>query len=56
MIAAIGLRTLAESGADFTQSRNLIVVALIMVFGLGTRTWAGSRSAGSRCPVRHWLR
>lgn len=41
MIAAIGLRTLAESGADFTQSRNLIVVALILVFGLGISNVGG---------------
>lgn len=41
MIAAIGLRTLAESGSDFTQSRNLIVVALIMVFGLGISNVGG---------------
>lgn len=41
MIAAIGLRTLAESGADFTKSRNLIVVALILVFGLGISNVGG---------------
>lgn len=41
MIAAIGLRTLAESGADFTRPRNLIVVALIMVFGLGISNVGG---------------
>lgn len=35
MIASIGLRTLAEAEIDFTHSRNLIVVALILVFGLG---------------------
>lgn len=35
MIAAIGMRTLSEAKIDFTHSRNLIVVALIMVFGLG---------------------
>ncbi len=35
MIAAIGIRTLAESKLDFTHSRNLIIVALILVMGLG---------------------
>jgi uracil permease len=35
MIASIGLRVLAEARVDFTQSRNLIVSALILVFGLG---------------------
>lgn len=35
MIAAIGIRTLAEAELDFTHSRNLIIVALILVFGLG---------------------
>lgn len=35
MIAAIGIRTLAEANLDFTNSRNLIIVALILVFGLG---------------------
>ena len=35
MIAAVGMRTLAEANLDFTHSRNLIIVALILVFGLG---------------------
>lgn len=35
MIAAVGMRTLVEAKLDFTHSRNLIVVALILVFGLG---------------------
>lgn len=35
MIAAIGIRTLAEAKLDFTHSRNLIIVALILVLGLG---------------------
>ncbi len=35
MIAAVGIRTLAEAELDFTHSRNLIIVALILVFGLG---------------------
>lgn len=35
MIASIGMRTLAEAKIDFSQNRNLIVVALILVVGLG---------------------
>lgn len=35
MIAAIGIRTLSDAKLDFTHSRNLIIVALILVFGLG---------------------
>ncbi|MEG1869559.1 MAG: solute carrier family 23 protein, partial [Oscillospiraceae bacterium] len=35
MIASIGMRTLSEAKIDFAQNRNLIVVALILVIGLG---------------------
>ena len=35
MIAVVGVRSLAESNLDFTHSRNLTVVGLILVFGLG---------------------
>ncbi len=35
MIAAVGLRTIAEAQLDFSHSRNLITVGLILVFGLG---------------------
>ncbi len=35
MIAAIGIRTLAESNLSFTNNRNLLIVAVILVFGLG---------------------
>lgn len=35
MIAAVGIRSLAESNLDFTHSRNLTIVGLILVFGLG---------------------
>ena len=35
MIASIGIRTLAEANLNFTHSRNLIIVSLILVFGLG---------------------
>jgi uracil permease len=35
MIASIGARTLIENKVDFTQSRNLIISAVILVLGLG---------------------
>ncbi|WP_456410152.1 uracil-xanthine permease family protein [Oceanithermus sp.] len=35
MIASVGIRTLAEAEIDFTHSRNMIVVALVLVLGLG---------------------
>lgn len=35
MIASIGARTLVENQIDFTQSRNLLVSAVILVLGLG---------------------
>ena len=41
MIAAVGIRSLAESNLDFTHSRNLTVVGLILVFGLGFSNLGG---------------
>lgn len=35
MIASIGARTLVEEQVDFTQSRNLLIAAVIFVLGLG---------------------
>ncbi|MFQ9872750.1 MAG: solute carrier family 23 protein [Oscillospiraceae bacterium] len=35
MIASVGMRTLAEADLDFSHSRNLIIVALILVIGIG---------------------
>jgi uracil permease len=35
MIASIGARTLVEKKVDFTQSRNLIISAVILVLGIG---------------------
>lgn len=34
MIASIGMRTISEAHLDFSQSRNLIIVSLILVIGL----------------------
>ena len=36
MISAIGLRTLAASVVDMTKTRNILVVAMILVVGMGT--------------------
>lgn len=36
MISAIGLRTLAASVVDMTKTRNIMVVAMILVVGIGT--------------------
>ncbi len=35
MIAAVGIRSLAEANLDFTHSRNLTIIGLILVSGLG---------------------
>jgi uracil permease len=35
MIAAIGARSLVENKVDFSNSRNLLIAAVIMVLGLG---------------------
>ncbi|MGB5656596.1 MAG: uracil-xanthine permease family protein, partial [Acidimicrobiia bacterium] len=35
MIASVGLRTLVENHVDFKKGRNMLVVGLILVFGLG---------------------
>lgn len=35
MIASVGLRTLVEAEVDFKKGRNMLVVGLILVFGLG---------------------
>ncbi|MGI5874952.1 MAG: uracil-xanthine permease family protein [Bacillota bacterium] len=41
MIAAVGIRTLAEAKLDFTHSRNLIIVALILSVGAGFSVTGG---------------
>ena len=35
MIASVGLRTLVEAQVDFKKGRNMLVVGLILVFGMG---------------------
>lgn len=41
MISAIGIRTLAESKTDMSNFRNIIVVALILVLGIGISVIGG---------------
>ena len=35
MIASIGLRTLVDNKIDFSVTRNMIIAAVVLVFGLG---------------------
>lgn len=35
MIASIGARTLVDNHVDFSKSRNMIIIAVVLVFGLG---------------------
>lgn len=48
MIASVGIRTMIDAKLDFTKTRNLIIVALILVFGIGITisTYAGGSVAG----------
>ena len=39
MISAIGVRNVVENRVDFTNSRNLMIAAVIMVSGLGFKIW-----------------
>ena len=36
MISSVGMRTIVEAKIDFTESRNLLISALILVIGIGT--------------------
>lgn len=42
MISAIGVRNVVENRVDFTNSRNLIIAAVIMVCGLGFKIWGNN--------------
>ncbi|MBT3318723.1 MAG: uracil-xanthine permease [Clostridia bacterium] len=35
MIAAIGIRTMAEAKVDFTSSRNLLILSIVLIIGIG---------------------
>lgn len=41
MIASIGLRTMVEAELDFSESKNLLIAALILVIGIGTDVGGG---------------
>ena len=43
MISAIGVRNVVENKVDFTNSRNLIIAAVILVCALGFNSVAASR-------------
>ncbi|MBE6038321.1 MAG: uracil-xanthine permease [Anaerofustis stercorihominis] len=48
MISSVGIRTMIDAKLDFTKTRNLIIVALILVFGIGITisTYSGGSVAG----------
>ncbi|MDJ0924404.1 MAG: uracil-xanthine permease family protein [Acidimicrobiia bacterium] len=46
MIASVGMRTLVEGQVDFKKGRNMIVVGLILVFGLGVSGLSAPLSIG----------
>ena len=41
-VSAIGVRNVVENRVDFTNSRNLIIAAVIMVCGLGFKIWGNN--------------
>lgn len=41
MIASIGMRTMIEAELDFSESKNLLIAALILVIGIGTGVGGG---------------
>ena len=34
-IVVVGINSLAQSGEDLTQPRNLVIIAVILIFGVG---------------------
>lgn len=43
MISSIGIRTLSEAKIDFTKNRNLIIMSIILVAGIGTAILKGQQ-------------
>jgi uracil permease len=41
MIAAVGIQTLVKAKIDITNSRNMIIIALILILGLGISGMGG---------------
>ena len=54
MISAVGVRNVVENKVDFTNTRNVIIAALILVLAIGI-TYSGSIAASASCPCRVWL-
>ncbi len=54
MISAVGVRNVVENQVDFTNSRNLIIAAVILVCALGFNSVGGLTSmwAAYHQPVR----
>ena len=46
MISAVGVRNLVENKVDFTNNRNVLIAALILVLAIGISTGPGSISLG----------
>ncbi|MCQ2065649.1 MAG: uracil-xanthine permease family protein [Bacteroidaceae bacterium] len=46
MISAVGVRNLVENNVDFTNNRNVLIAALILVLAIGISTGPGSISLG----------
>lgn len=53
MIAAVGIRSLAEANLDFTHSRNLLIVAVILCLGIGISiaSYANGSTSGIQITV-----
>ena len=47
MISAVGVRNLVENKVDFTNNRNVLVAALILVLAIGIQYGPGSISFGN---------
>ena len=61
MISAVGVRNVVENQVDFTNSRNVIIAAIIMVLAIGIAfSKAGAivipagEASPSACPVWQW--
>lgn len=50
MISSVGMRTIVEAKIDFSESRNLLISALILVIGIGTAV--ATDSAGNPIGIR----
>ena len=53
MIASVGIRSLAEAKLDFTDSKNLLIVAIILCLGIGVSiaSYANGSTAGIQITI-----